>query len=115
MSIVLKCEHVTVEYPLPANSADSTRSLLEFSFHSNFRRVKSSALSGKRSGKSTLLKMLAGIFPPDDGEIHMRGSVSLLSGVGVGFNGELTGRENCYCTARSWGGRRSKSIRSSMK
>ena len=26
----------------------------------------------------------------------MRGSVSLLSGVGVGFNGELTGRENCY-------------------
>ncbi len=46
------------------------------------------------SGKSTLLKALAGIFSPDDGTIDLKGhSVSLLS-IGVGFQKELTGREN---------------------
>lgn len=46
------------------------------------------------SGKSTLLKALAGIFAPDSGCINLKGnSVSLLS-IGVGFQKELTGREN---------------------
>jgi ABC-type polysaccharide/polyol phosphate transport system ATPase subunit len=48
------------------------------------------------SGKSTLLKMMAGVFPPDSGTIAIRGSVSLLAGVGVGFHKDLTGRENAY-------------------
>ena len=46
------------------------------------------------SGKSTMLKALAGIFSPDSGEIDLHShSVSLLS-IGVGFQKELTGREN---------------------
>lgn len=46
------------------------------------------------SGKSTLLKALAGIFSPDSGTIDLKGnSVSLLS-IGVGFQRELSGREN---------------------
>lgn len=46
------------------------------------------------SGKSTLLKALAGIFQPDSGTIDLKGnSISLLS-IGVGFNTEMTGREN---------------------
>ncbi len=46
------------------------------------------------SGKSTMLKALAGIFSPDKGNIDLRGhSVSLLS-IGVGFQKEVTGREN---------------------
>lgn len=46
------------------------------------------------SGKSTLLRAIAGIFSPDKGSIDLHGhSVSLLS-IGVGFNKELTGREN---------------------
>lgn len=46
------------------------------------------------SGKSTMLKALAGIFSADEGEIDLHGhSVSLLS-IGVGFQKELTGREN---------------------
>ena len=46
------------------------------------------------SGKSTLLKALAGIFSPDSGTIDLKGnSVSLLS-IGVGFQAELSGREN---------------------
>ena len=46
------------------------------------------------SGKSTLLKAIAGIFSPDCGSIDLKGnSVSLLS-IGVGFQKELSGREN---------------------
>ena len=46
------------------------------------------------SGKSTMLNAIAGIFAPDSGTIDLKGnSVSLLS-IGVGFQRELTGREN---------------------
>ena len=46
------------------------------------------------SGKSTMLKALAGIFCPDEGSIDLNGhSVSLLA-IGVGFQKEVTGREN---------------------
>lgn len=46
------------------------------------------------SGKSTMLKAIGGIFKPDSGSIDLKGnSVSLLS-IGVGFDGNLTGREN---------------------
>lgn len=46
------------------------------------------------SGKSTLLNTVAGIFAPDSGTIDLGGrKISLLS-IGVGFEKELTGREN---------------------
>ena len=48
------------------------------------------------SGKSTMLRAIAGIFSPDEGTIDLHGRrVSLLS-IGVGFNKKLTGRENVY-------------------
>lgn len=52
-------------------------------------------LIGKNgSGKSTLLKTLAGIFSPDEGVIDTHGkSISLLA-LGVGFQNELSGKEN---------------------
>ena len=46
------------------------------------------------SGKSTMLKALAGIFCPDEGTIDLKEhTISLLS-IGVGFQKEVTGREN---------------------
>ncbi len=48
------------------------------------------------SGKSTMLRAIAGIFSPDKGKIDLHGnSISLLS-IGVGFNKKLTGKENIY-------------------
>jgi ABC-type polysaccharide/polyol phosphate transport system ATPase subunit len=48
------------------------------------------------SGKSTVLKMLNGIYLPDAGEVRMRGRVGALIELGAGFHPMLTGRENVY-------------------
>jgi ABC-2 type transport system ATP-binding protein len=48
------------------------------------------------SGKSTLLKTIAGIYSPTKGNVHVDGSLVPFIELGVGFNPELTGRENVY-------------------
>jgi ABC-2 type transport system ATP-binding protein len=48
------------------------------------------------SGKSTLLKTLAGIYTPEKGSVQINGSLVPFIELGVGFNTELTGRENIY-------------------
>jgi lipopolysaccharide transport system ATP-binding protein len=48
------------------------------------------------SGKSTILKMLNGIYMPDNGKIEINGRVGALIEVGAGFHPMLTGRENIY-------------------
>lgn len=48
------------------------------------------------AGKSTLLKILTRITPPSNGRAVIKGRVSSLLEVGVGFHPELTGRENIY-------------------
>lgn len=48
------------------------------------------------SGKSTLLKILAGVYYPEKGEITIDGNLVPFIELGVGFNPELTGRENVY-------------------
>lgn len=48
------------------------------------------------SGKSTLLKILAGIYYPQAGEVIINGTLVPFIELGVGFNPELTGRENVY-------------------
>lgn len=48
------------------------------------------------SGKSTLLKLISQIYTPDHGEIKTYGKLVPFIELGVGFNPELTGRENVY-------------------
>jgi len=48
------------------------------------------------SGKSTLLKLISGIYEPNGGSIQVNGSLVSFIELGVGFNPELTGRENVY-------------------
>jgi ABC-2 type transport system ATP-binding protein len=48
------------------------------------------------SGKSTLLKLLAGIYQPTSGNIDVNGQLTPFIELGVGFNPELTGRENIF-------------------
>ena len=46
------------------------------------------------AGKSTLVRTVAGILPPTEGRVEVRGRVSTLLALGVGFNKDLSGREN---------------------
>jgi teichoic acid transport system ATP-binding protein len=46
------------------------------------------------AGKSTLMRAIAGILPPTSGKVEVYGRVSTLLALGVGFNKDLTGRDN---------------------
>ncbi|MGO1385927.1 MAG: ABC transporter ATP-binding protein [Arachnia sp.] len=60
------------------------------------------------AGKSTLMRAVAGILPPTAGSIEVRGKVSTLLALGVGFNSALTGRENVTLGALAAGLTRSE-------
>jgi ABC-type polysaccharide/polyol phosphate transport system ATPase subunit len=51
------------------------------------------------SGKTTMLRVLAGVIPPDDGNIEVRGRVSSLLATEAGVGIQLTGRENAMLLA----------------
>ena len=46
------------------------------------------------AGKSTILRVMAGVYSPDEGVVRTRGKCVLLAGIGTGFQSNLTGREN---------------------
>lgn len=51
------------------------------------------------AGKSTLLKMITGTLRPSEGYIRTHGRVAAILELGMGFNGELTGRQNVLHSA----------------
>jgi len=78
---------------LPAHGVSDTWILR----HLNFQVVTGEAvgLIGENgAGKSTLLKMIAGTLAPTEGRIELFGEVRAILELGMGFNGEFTGREN---------------------
>jgi len=85
---------------IPHPSDDGLRrdefwALRDISF--DLKRGECLGLIGRNGcGKTTLLRLIAGIFPPDQGEITIRGRVGALIALGAGFHPHMTGRENVY-------------------
>jgi len=73
---------------------------ISFTFPS---RTNIGILGKNGAGKSTLLRIIAGTEQPDSGDVRRVGSVSWPIGFSGGFNGSLSGEENCRFVARIYG------------
>jgi ABC-type polysaccharide/polyol phosphate transport system ATPase subunit len=85
-------------HPFAAKTYDQFQALHDISF--DVRKGEFFGIVGRNgSGKSTLLKCLAGIYRADGGNIELSGRVSPFLELGVGFNPDLTARDNVLINA----------------
>lgn len=112
--IAIRVENVSKTFRIPHEKISSLRGAFVNLFRSNpyeeFKALDDVSFEVKKgeffgiigrngSGKSTLLKILAGIYHPEKGKIKVNGLVSPFLELGIGFNPELSGRDNIYLNA----------------
>lgn len=91
----LACSVMGVQQGMNGLRKDEFRALDEVTLE--LRRGEGLGLVGPNgSGKSTLLRLISGIFPPDHGEIAVRGRIGALIALGAGFHPHMTGHENIH-------------------
>src|SRR3954463_9286287 len=87
-----------IVHPTRRRSFERLEALQDVSF--DVRRGEFFGIVGRNgSGKSTLMKCLAGIYRADAGDMWMRGRMAPFIELGVGFNPELTARDNVLLNA----------------
>lgn len=110
--LAIKVEHLTKSFRIPLESSNGIKQkiintingrkgyrdftpLNDISFE--VKKGEFFGIVGRNgSGKSTLLKSIAGIYTTESGKVHVDGKLVPFIELGVGFNAELTGRENVY-------------------
>ena len=109
---IIEVNNVTMRFNLAEQRTDTLKEyvlkLISGKLHFNefyalknvsfqIKRGEAVALIGKNgSGKSTMLKILAGVMYPTEGSVEVNGSMAPLIELGAGFDLELTARENIY-------------------
>ncbi|MDB5184898.1 MAG: tagH [Candidatus Saccharibacteria bacterium] len=79
----------------PSKTKETQRALQDINFQ--IKKGEFFGIVGRNgSGKSTMLKILAGIYQPTRGSVQTHGKLVPFIELGVGFNAELTGRENVF-------------------
>ena len=110
--IAVKVDHVSKFFKLPTEATNSLRTAMVNRFKGikgykeqhvlndiSFEVEKGDffgILGRNGSGKSTLLKIISEIYVPEKGSVTIDGKLVSFIELGVGFNPELTGRENVY-------------------
>lgn len=113
-NIAIKVEHLSKTFKIPHEKISSVRGVVVNAFrkktYEEFQALDDISFEvGKGeffgiigrngSGKSTLLKILAGIYQQDKGTAEINGMISPFLELGIGFNPELSGRDNVYLNA----------------
>lgn len=112
--IVIKAGNVSKTFKIPHEKISTIRGIFVNMFkkktYEEFKALDGVSFEVKKgeffgiigrngSGKSTLLKILAGIYQADRGKVHINGLISPFLELGIGFNPELSGRDNIYLNA----------------
>lgn len=113
-NIAIRVKNLSKTFVIPREKINSLRSAAITAFkkksYEQFKALDNVSFEVKKgeffgiigrngSGKSTLLKILAGIYTPDKGEVMVDGLISPFLELGIGFNPELSGRDNIYLNA----------------
>lgn len=108
---IIEVKNLVKEFSIPHEKKESVRSYFLNPFHRSrretFRAVDDISLNVKKgeflgiigrngSGKSTLLKIISGIYAPTSGSVDVTGRLIPFLSLGVGFNEQLSGRENVF-------------------
>lgn len=110
-NIAIKVENISKTFKIPQERRDTLRehfwNFLRPVRYKKFEALKNISFEVKRgewlgiigrngSGKSTLLKVLAGIYQSDTGQVIRNGKIVPFLELGVGFNPQLSARENIF-------------------
>ena len=114
MEPIVRVENVSKQFRIPHEKRDTLKeNVLNFFHKTEYEEYQALnninfelnpgeffGVVGKNgSGKSTLLKLIAGIYEPSTGIVKTNGSLAPFLELGVGFQPELTARENIYMNA----------------